>query len=84
MKKLALNLPAILKMICTLAALVVEESGKGVEKKQKAIQLVHEFVHSMGLYIPKAILDLILPPLIDQVVGILNQTVWMSPNTISN
>jgi len=67
-----------------LAALVVEEPGKGAEKKQKAIQLVHEFVHSMGLYIPKAILDLVLPPLIDQVVGILNQTVWMTPNSLNS
>ncbi|HNW47060.1 MAG TPA: hypothetical protein PLB79_04835 [Thermotogota bacterium] len=82
MKKAALNLPAILKMICTLAALVVEEPGKGAEKKQKAIQLVHEFILSMGIHIPKAVLDLVLPPMIDQVVGILNQTVWLTPTTL--
>jgi hypothetical protein len=78
LKKVKVNFTAILKMICTLAALVVEEPGKGEEKKQKAIVLVQEFIRSMGLYIPKAIMDLILPPLIDQVVGILNQTVWQS------
>lgn len=73
------NFPEILKMICTLAAIVVEEPGKGAEKKQKAILLVQEFIRSMGLYIPKAVMDLVLPPLIDKMVEMLNKTVWVKP-----
>jgi len=78
--KKKINIIPIIQLVASLVALIVEEPGKGEEKKKKAVTMIKDLLKSSGIHIPEPFLSLILPIVIDKAVDILNQTIWKVQN----
>jgi len=78
--KKKINIIPIIQLVASLVALIVEEPGKGEEKKKKAVTMIKDLLKSSGINIPEPFLSLILPIIIDKAVDILNKTLWKVQN----
>jgi len=78
--KKKINIIPIIQLVASLVALIVEEPGKGEEKKKKAVTMIKDLLKSSGINIPEPFLSLILPIVIDKAVDILNKTLWKVQN----
>ncbi|MCS7175978.1 hypothetical protein [Pseudothermotoga sp.] len=73
-----LELFNIIGRLIVLGVCIVERPKDGAKKKQEVKQLVYSFLKDFNvkLPIPEAVLEYVLDVMIDNVVKLLNDTLW--------